>query len=162
MKQERYPWLLLDADTACSKQSNSRPPPSSLVALCMDYVWKKVLKFCRRKPWVCVCCSNESGCKHAIGQTYSLLLIKVATGLYKGYAKIKYCLPSGICTDKQRLSMLWEQTQLVMLSLILKHFWVKLSDPLSSSKADISRADMCSREGISRLTRRPDKASFHH
>lgn len=58
--------------------------------------------------------------------------------------------------------MLLEQTQLVMLFLISQHFWLKPVDPLSSSKADISLADTSSGEGIFRLSRGPDKASFHH
>lgn len=144
-----------DAGTACSKQSNSRLPPSSSVSAVHGLYMKKVTKFCRRKTGLSHPVIKRSLClqqqqqhwKRVHHRTSPLLVINQSSNrlIQKGgggYAKQK-----ENNADKQRLSVPLEQTQLVKLSLIWERFWLKLSDPLSSSKA-ISLADISSRGGV--------------
>ncbi len=129
----------------------------------MDYIWKKVIKL-RRKAGLTHPVIKQSLCvlqpwkwvyhRRKRHRTSPLLVINQSSNRVmqkggRGHACLQLKQKENnkevlqAYSYRQRLFMLLEQTQLVMLSLILEHFWFKLSDPLCSSKA-ISLADMSS------------------
>lgn len=128
-----------------------------LSALCMDYTWSKVRQLCRRKDRLPLLASlSAAAMKVVVPQADAELLVinKNGTRLIQNDGVGNTLLQ--LKQKKRRraqteTSMLLEQTQLML----------KLSDPLSSSKA-MSLANTTSGVRISRLTRRPDKASFYH